>query len=166
VTFYWIRQTKLIMAVTSFMMLQTPGSVFCAVDEMASWRNGKLSKWQVDEMASWRNGKLMKWQVDEMASWQNDLEPFFVSHFSFKLTTPRKKIYWSCSQKTLKSCGCKTFWFGNEGKSAASCFRQVAALFPDMFWNFYLVKNHKIAENSTTTTARVKISTELESLEF
>jgi len=24
---------------------------------------------QVNEMASWWNGKLVKWQVDEMASW-------------------------------------------------------------------------------------------------
>ncbi len=27
------------------------------------------------------------------------------------------------------------------------------------FWNFYLVKNHKIAKNSTTTVAGEKIST-------
>jgi len=32
--------------------------------------------------------------------------------------------------------------------------------------NFYLVKNHKIAQNSTTTKAREKTSTDLESLEF
>jgi hypothetical protein len=42
----------------------------------------------------------------------------------------------------------------------------VAALFPDLFSNFYLVKNHKIAKNSTTTEAREKISTDLESLEL
>jgi hypothetical protein len=30
----------------------------------------------------------------------------------------------------------------NEGKSAASFWRQVAAWVPDMFYNFYLVKNH------------------------
>jgi len=41
-----------------------------------------------------------------------------------------------------------------------------AALFPDMFCNFYLGKNHKIAKNSTTTKARGKISTALESLGF
>jgi hypothetical protein len=38
-------------------------------------------------------------------------------------------------------------------------------LVPDMFYNFYLVKNHKIANNSATTEAREKISTNLESLE-
>ncbi len=54
----------------------------------------------------------------------------------------------------------------NEGKSAASFCRQVAAWFPDMFCNFYLVKNHKITKNSTTTKAGEKISTYLESLEF
>jgi hypothetical protein len=32
----------------------------------------------------------------------------------------------------------------------------VAALFPDMFCNVYLPKNHKIAENSTTLKAREK----------
>jgi hypothetical protein len=39
----------------------------------------------------------------------------------------------------------------------------VAAGFPDMFCNFYLVENHKIAKNSTTTNATEK-STHLESL--
>jgi len=39
-------------------------------------------------------------------------------------------------------------------------------LVPDMFYNFYLVKNHKVANNSTNTKAREKISTFLESLEF
>jgi hypothetical protein len=32
----------------------------------------------------------------------------------------------------------------------------VAAMFLDMFCNFYSVKNHKIAKNSTTTKAREK----------
>ncbi len=54
----------------------------------------------------------------------------------------------------------------NEGKSASSFCRQVAAWFPDMFYHFYLVKNHKIAKNPTTIKAREKISTDLESLEF
>jgi hypothetical protein len=42
----------------------------------------------------------------------------------------------------------------------------VAAWVPDMFCNFYLVKNHKIVKNSTTAKAREKISTDLESLEL
>jgi len=42
----------------------------------------------------------------------------------------------------------------------------VAAWFPDMFCNFYLVKNHKFAKNSTTIKAGEKIGTGLESLEF
>jgi len=42
----------------------------------------------------------------------------------------------------------------------------VAAQVSDMFCNFYLVKNHKIADNSTTTKVREKISTDLDSLEF
>ncbi len=33
---------------------------------------------------------------------------------------------------------------------------QVAAWVPDMFCNFYLVKSHKIANNSATTEAREK----------
>jgi hypothetical protein len=40
----------------------------------------------------------------------------------------------------------------------------VAAMVPDMFYNFYLVKNQKIANNSSTTEAREKISTYLESV--
>jgi hypothetical protein len=42
----------------------------------------------------------------------------------------------------------------------------VAALVPDMFCKFYLMKNHKIADDSATTEAREKISAYLESLEF
>ncbi len=36
----------------------------------------------------------------------------------------------------------------------------------DMFCNFYLVENHKIANNSVITEAREKTSTYLESWEF
>jgi hypothetical protein len=43
-------------------------------------------------------------------------------------------------------------------------FPSPEARFPDMFCNFYLVKSYKIAKNSTTTKAREKISTDLESL--
>ncbi len=44
----------------------------------------------------------------------------------------------------------------NEGKSAASFCLQVAAWVSDMFCNFYLLKNHKIADNSIITEARQK----------
>ncbi len=37
---------------------------------------------------------------------------------------------------------------------------------PDMFGNFNVRKNHKDADNSTTTEAREKMSAVLESLEF
>jgi hypothetical protein len=51
----------------------------------------------------------------------------------------------------------------NESKSAASFCRQVAALVADMFCGFYLVKNHKIANNYE---AREKTCTYWESLEL
>ncbi len=54
----------------------------------------------------------------------------------------------------------------NEGKSAASFCHQVAAWFPDMFCNFYLVKNHKITKTQQPLKLEKKISTYLESLEF
>jgi len=54
----------------------------------------------------------------------------------------------------------------NEGKLAASFCHQVAALVPGIFYNFHLVKIHKIANNSVTTEATEKISTYLESFEF
>jgi hypothetical protein len=44
----------------------------------------------------------------------------------------------------------------NEGISAASFCPQVAALVPDMFFNSYLVKNHKSANTSPNTDAREK----------
>ncbi len=42
------------------------------------------------------------------------------------------------------------------GKSAASVCCQVEVLVPDMFWNFCLVKNYKIANNSVIAEAREK----------
>jgi hypothetical protein len=36
----------------------------------------------------------------------------------------------------------------------------------DIFCSFYLVKNHKFANNAAITEAREKINTDLESLEF
>jgi len=44
----------------------------------------------------------------------------------------------------------------NEGISAASFCCQVATLVQDIFYNFYIVKNHKIAKNSATTEDREK----------
>ncbi len=40
---------------------------------MATWQNGKLTKWKVGITASWQNdklenGKLTKWQIDKMAN--------------------------------------------------------------------------------------------------
>jgi len=37
---------------------------------------------------------------------------------------------------------------------------------PDIFCNFYFLRNHKIADNSATTKATEKISADLESIEF
>jgi hypothetical protein len=55
----------------------------------------------------------------------------------------------------------------NEGKSFARFCHQLAALFLDMFCNFYLVKNHKITKKTPTTTkVREKISTDFQSLGF
>jgi hypothetical protein len=42
----------------------------------------------------------------------------------------------------------------------------MAARVSDMFCKFYLVKNHRIANNSITNKAREKISTGLEYSEF
>jgi hypothetical protein len=47
----------------------------------------------------------------------------------------------------------------NDGKLAASFCRQVAALVPDMFCNFYLVKNYIVAKNSTTKVSEEIIRT-------
>ncbi len=53
-----------------------------------------------------------------------------------------------------------------EDKSAASFCCHIAACVPDIFCNFYFVKNHKIANNLTTFNASEKISTYLYSLEL
>jgi hypothetical protein len=54
----------------------------------------------------------------------------------------------------------------NEGKSAASFCHREAWWFPDLIFNFFKVKNCKIAKNSTTTKVGEKIGADLESLEF
>jgi hypothetical protein len=54
----------------------------------------------------------------------------------------------------------------NEWKSAASFCCKVAALVKAMFCNFYLVKNHKIADTQQPLKLEKKISTYLEFLEF
>ncbi len=43
---------------------------------------------------------------------------------------------------------------GSMGISAASFCHEVVALVPDMFCNFYIVKNHKIDKDKATTEAR------------
>jgi hypothetical protein len=47
----------------------------------------------------------------------------------------------------------------NERKSAASFSHQVAAWVSDMFCNFHLAKNQKMANNVAATEAREQIST-------
>jgi hypothetical protein len=42
----------------------------------------------------------------------------------------------------------------------------VAAWIPVMFCNFYVAKNHKIANNPTTANAREKLITDFESTGF
>ncbi len=54
----------------------------------------------------------------------------------------------------------------NQDKSAARFCCQVVAWVPDMFCNLNLVKSQKIVDNSPTTEARVRISADLESLDF
>jgi hypothetical protein len=44
--------------------------------------------------------------------------------------------------------------YPNEEKSAASFYHQGVTLVPDVFCNFYLVKNHKIANNLASSEAR------------
>jgi hypothetical protein len=45
------------------------------------------------------------------------------------------------------------YFLQNEEVTAASYWHQAAALVSDIFYNFYVVKNHKIAYNSATTEA-------------
>ncbi len=56
------------------------------------------------------------------------------------------------TQKAFKNSSFNT----NEEKSAASFCHQVAAWVSDMFCNFHLVKNCKIANNLATTEGREK----------
>ncbi len=44
----------------------------CQVDEMTSFWDFKLTKWQVDGVTCSKNGKLLEFQVDKMASRLND----------------------------------------------------------------------------------------------
>ncbi len=70
-----------------------------------------------------------------------------------------------CMKNIYIFCGAfSTVW--EWGESAAIFCCQLAAWVPDTFCNFYLVKNRKISNNSATTKAREKISTDLEFLKF
>ncbi len=51
-------------------------------------------------------------------------------------------------------------------KTVASFCHWVAVQFPDLFFNFYLMKNHKVANKSVAIEAREKVNTDLESLYF
>ncbi len=87
-----------------------------------------------------------------------------MSHFWCYATRP----YVECRSDKCHYALVVVPYYINEGKSAASFCLQVATLVLAMFCNFYLVKNHKIADNpaTATTEAREIISTYLESLEF
>jgi hypothetical protein len=63
-----------------------------------------------------------------------------------------KGIFWAIYSMLLRVCMRQI----SEGKSAASFCRQMAAWFPYMFCNFYLVQNNNIAKNSITAKAREK----------
>ncbi len=67
-----------------------------------------------------------------------------------------------CSEGTVSFVNTNVFFVNlsqynlNKAKSAAKYCHQLAAWVPDMFWNFYLLKSHSIANNSATTEAREK----------
>jgi hypothetical protein len=82
------------------------------------------------------------------------------------ITLPGYGVCLPCLIFASRAHTCAAVLHSNEGISAASFCRQVAALVPDMLCNFYLAKNHKMAKNAATTEAREKISAYLESLEF
>ncbi len=69
------------------------------------------------------------------------------------------KFFYACIN-AIKLC------WSNQDKSAAKFCCQLAQWAPHMFCPFYLLKSHKIANNSTTAEAKEKISAGLESLEF
>ncbi len=76
-----------------------------------------------------------------------------------------KSLLMTCMKSDLfvhvnKKCMFKTVFKCKQEKSnfdisAASFCCKVAALAPTMFCSFYLLKNHKLANNSTTTEAGV-----------
>jgi hypothetical protein len=59
--------------------------------------------------------------------------------------------YVECRYPECHYAECRGATLANEGKSATSFCRQMPAFIQAMFYNFYLVKNHKIADNSATT---------------
>ncbi len=120
--------------------------------------------------------------------------PFAPKSFHQKITKPNCK-YFKAVQRTLAwlsispifykqlfhtkvlcapfmclQFGFVIFWQKNFGTKVAHKMlvklTPGAVQFPDMFWNFYLMKNNKIVKNSATAKTREKISTYFESLEF
>ncbi len=76
----------------------------------------------------------------------------------FQKTATLKNPDLACDKGPLKNNDHKNFPSGClfEGKSVVSFCRLVAALVPDMFCVFYLVKSHENTNNLTTTKAREK----------
>ncbi len=128
------------------------------------WETVCSWKWRIASAIKYTVGGNIWWWTHAINYWVNsdvvyDMVLTFCI-FSINLVTTFR-LTTSC--KFLISFRTRCF---NEGKPAASFCWQVAAWFRDMFCNFYLVKCHKIPKNSTTTIARSKICTDLESLEF
>jgi hypothetical protein len=100
----------------------------------------------------------------------NDLNALLAESRGWQLAPNQSTMSIEKNWKTvLKNTSKVKNWYYinfDQGISVASFCHQVAALEPDKFCNFYLVKNYKIANYSETSQAREKMSPNLESLEF
>ncbi len=90
------------------------------VDKMASWQNGKLTKWHhkvdkwhISEMVIWWNIKLTKWHIGEMASWQNSPAPTKTPNWHFNIWIDQD-FFVEIDTKILKVC---QNWFGRYKKT-------------------------------------------------
>ncbi len=109
-------------------------------------------------LSNWKRSQVEFWAIFcQIGHWQLPLTPSYsFCLFRVTLVTPRllrkrqRKVRFISHSQTFNT----PLSTQNEDKSATSFCHQVAGWVPDMFGNFYSVKNHKISSISTTTKPR------------
>jgi hypothetical protein len=134
-----------------------------------------ICKSSLGNVGSWVN-KALNFVTEWLQAWGSELTlwweyngiekiPSFSPPFSPLRVYPGPQAY-NNSVLKLSTLPTQLSPLSKWDKLAAIFCRKLAEWVSDIFFNFYIVKIHKIASNLKTTEAREEISTDLEPLEF